>query len=151
MINMTNGTETRLLAGRREWIGLAVLALPNLLVSIDIFVLLLALPQISVALRVDSTQQLWIMDIYGFMLSGFLITMGSLGDRIGRRKLLLIGAAAFGLASVLAAFSISSEMLIMSRAVLGIAAATLAPSSLALISNMFRDPKQRSLAIGLWL
>src|SRR3954453_23916874 len=138
-------------AGRRESIGLAVLALPALLVSIDVFVLLLALPILSAALGVSSTQQLWIMDIYGFMLAGFLVTMGTLGDRIGRRKLLLIGAAAFGAASVLSAFSTSAEMLIAARAILGIAGATLAPSTLSLISAMFRDPKQRALAIGVWL
>ena len=86
--------ETR--AGKREWIGLAVLALPTLLVSIDVFVLLLALPRLSTDLGASSTEQLWIMDVYGFLVAGFLITMGTLGDRIGRRKLLLIGAAGFG-------------------------------------------------------
>src|SRR5688572_10004965 len=99
-------------AGRREWIGLAVLALPALLVAIDVFVMLLALPHLSTALGADSTQQLWIIDMYGFILAGFLITMGTLGDRIGRRKLLLIGAAAFSAASVLAAYSTSPELLI---------------------------------------
>ncbi|MCP2327624.1 DHA2 family multidrug resistance protein-like MFS transporter [Hamadaea flava] len=138
-------------AGWREWAGLGVLALPTLLVSIDVFVMLLALPHISEALGATSTQQLWIMDIYGFMLSGFMITMGTLGDRIGRRKLLLIGSAAFGLASVLAAFSTSPLTLIASRALLGVAGSTLAPCALALITAMFRDPKQRGLAIGLWL
>ena len=87
-------------AGRREWIGLAVLALPTLLLSLDMSVLYLALPQLSADLGADRTEQLWIMDIYGFMIAGFLITMGTLGDRIGRRRLLLIGAAAFGVASV---------------------------------------------------
>src|SRR5688572_2431911 len=138
-------------AGRREWIGLAVLALPALLVSIDVFVLLLALPRLAAELGAGTTQQLWIMDIYGFMVAGFLVTMGTLGDRIGRRKLLLIGAAAFGLASVVAAYSVSAAMLIAARAALGIAGATLAPSTLALISNMFPDARQRSLAIGVWL
>ncbi len=138
-------------AGLREWIGLAVLALPTLLVSIDVSVMLLALPHIGAGLGADSTQLLWIMDIYGFMLAGFMITMGTLGDRIGRRKLLMIGGAAFGCASILAAFSRTPEMLIAARALLGIAGATLSPSILALISNMFRDPKQRSLAVGLWL
>jgi DHA2 family multidrug resistance protein-like MFS transporter len=113
--------------------------------------MLLALPHLSADLGASSTQQLWIMDVYGFMLSGFLITMGTLGDRIGRRKLLLIGATAFGLASVSAAYSTSPEMLIAARAVLGIAGATLAPSTLALISNMFRDPRQRAVAISVWL
>src|SRR3712207_3956733 len=90
------------------------------------------------------------MDVYGFLLAGFLITMGTLGDRIGRRRLLLIGAAAFGAASVLAAFSRSAEMLIAGRALLGVAGATLAPSTLSLIRNMFQDDDQRTLAIGIW-
>ncbi|MFI5929100.1 MFS transporter [Micromonospora sp. NPDC051543] len=137
-------------AGRREWFGLVVLALPTLMVAFDIFVLLLALPSLATDLGADGNQQLWIMDIYGFMLAGFLLTMGNLGDRIGRRKLLLIGASAFGLASVLAAFSTTPEMLIFSRALLGVAGATLAPSTLALISNIFQNPKERAMAIGIW-
>jgi MFS transporter, DHA2 family, multidrug resistance protein len=144
-------TDTASRAGRREWVGLAVLALPTLLESIDVFVLLLALPRLSADLRASSTQQLWITDIYGFLLSGFLITMGTLGDRIGRRKLLLIGAAAFGASSILAAYSTSPAMLIGARAVLGIAGATLAPSTLSLISNMFRQPRQRAMAISIWM
>lgn len=100
-VGMNTAAGPGLQAGRREWVGLAVLALPTLLVSIDVFVLLLALPHLSEDLRASSIQQLWITDIYGFMLSGFLVTMGTLGDRIGRRKLLLIGAAAFGVASAL--------------------------------------------------
>jgi DHA2 family multidrug resistance protein-like MFS transporter len=138
-------------AGKREWIGLAVLALPTLLVSIDVFVLLLALPSLSTDLGASSTEQLWIMDVYGFMVAGFLITMGTLGDRIGRRKLLLIGAAGFGAASVLAAYSTSAPMLIAARAVLGIAGATLAPSTLGLISNMFTVARQRAVAISVWM
>jgi MFS transporter, DHA2 family, multidrug resistance protein len=137
-------------AGRREWIGLAVIALPCLLYSMDLTVLELAVPKLSADLKPTSSQLLWILDIYGFLLAGFLITMGTLGDRIGRRRLLLIGAAAFGAASVLAAFSTSSEMLIATRALLGIAGATLAPSTLALIRNMFLNPAQRTFAIGVW-
>jgi DHA2 family multidrug resistance protein-like MFS transporter len=120
-------------------------------VSIDVSLMLLALPRIGADLGASSAQQLWIMDIYGFMLAGFMITMGTLGDRIGRRKLLMFGAAAFGSASTLAAFSTSAEMLIVARGLLGIAGATLSPSILALISNMFRDPKQRAFAISIWL
>jgi DHA2 family multidrug resistance protein-like MFS transporter len=138
-------------AGRREWIGMAVLALPTLLLSIDLSVLFLALPHLSADLHATSTQQLWIMDIYGFMIAGFLVTMGGLGDRIGRRKLLLIGASAFSLASVVAAYSVSAEMLIVTRALMGIAGATQMPSTLALISNMFKDPKQRGVAISAWM
>ncbi|WP_248965397.1 MFS transporter [Sphaerisporangium perillae] len=142
--------DVRLKAGRREWVGLAVVALPALIVALDIFVVLLALPELSAKLGPNSTQQLWIVDIYGFMVAGFLITMGNLGDRIGRRKLLLIGAAAFGVASIVAAYSTSAVTLILARGVLGIAGATLGPSTLSLISNMFHDDKQRATAIGIW-
>src|SRR5687768_14707255 len=137
-------------AGRREWIGLAVIALPCLLYSMDLTVLHLAVPQLSADLKPSSAQLLWIIDIYGFLVAGSLIIMGTLGDRIGRRRLLLIGAAAFGGASVLAAFSNSAEMLIATRALLGVAGATVAPSTLSLIRNMFLDPQQRTTAIGVW-
>ena len=138
-------------ATQREWIGLAVLALPCMLYSMDLTVLNLAVPHLTRDLEPSSTQLLWIVDIYGFLIAGSLITMGTLGDRIGRRRLLLIGAAAFGVASVLAAFSSSASMLIVARALLGIAGATLAPSTLSLIRNMFLDPAQRTVAIGLWV
>jgi MFS transporter, DHA2 family, multidrug resistance protein len=138
-------------AGRREWIGLAVIALPCAVYSMDLTVLNLALPRLSEDLEPSSSQLLWIVDIYGFLVAGLLITMGTLGDRIGRRRLLLIGAAAFGIASILAALSTSAEMLIAARALLGVAGATLAPSTLALIRNIFADPKQRTFAIGVWI
>src|SRR5262245_54238502 len=124
-------------AGRREWIGLAILMLPTLLIVMDLTVLHLAVPHLSAELKPSSSQLLWIVDIYGFLVAGSLVTMGTLGDRIGRRRLLLIGAAAFGVASVLAAFSTSAQMLIAARALLGVAGATLMPSTLALIRNMF--------------
>jgi DHA2 family multidrug resistance protein-like MFS transporter len=132
------------------WAGLAVLALPTLLVSMDLTVLHLAVPHISADLRPSSAQMLWIVDIYGFVVAGCLITMGTLGDRIGRRRLLLGGAAAFSAASVLAAYAVSAEMLIATRALLGLAGATLLPSTVALIRNMFVDPHQRAVAIGIW-
>jgi MFS transporter, DHA2 family, multidrug resistance protein len=138
-------------AGRREWIGLSVLALACLMYVMDLTVLHLAIPSISADLKPSSAQLLWIIDIYGFMVAGFLVTMGTLGDRIGRRRLLLIGATAFGFVSLLAAFSVSAEMLIVSRALLGIAGATLAPSTLSLIFSMFQDPGQRSRAIAIWI
>jgi DHA2 family multidrug resistance protein-like MFS transporter len=137
-------------AGTKEWIALAVLALPTLLVSMDTTVVYLAIPSISSALKPSSSQQLWITDIYGFMEAGLLITMGTLGDRIGRRKLLLTGAIAFALASVLAAFAKSADLLIAARALLGVAGATLLPSTLSMVRNMFHNDAQRSLAIGLW-
>lgn len=146
---LTDINESR--AGRREWVGLAVLALPTLLLALDLNVLYLALPQLSADLAPDAAQLLWIMDSYGFMIAGFLVTMGTLGDRIGRRRLLMIGAAAFGVASIVAAYSNSAEMLIGTRALLGVAGATLMPSTLSLISNMFRSPQQRTVAIGIWM
>ncbi len=147
----TAAASRRARATRREWIGLAVLALPCLLYAMDLTVLNLAVPALSADLRPSSVQLLWIVDIYGFLLAGSLITMGALGDRIGRRRLLLAGSAAFGTASVLAAFSTSAEMLIAARALLGVAGATLAPSTLSLIRNMFPDPKQRTVAIAVWI
>jgi DHA2 family multidrug resistance protein-like MFS transporter len=137
-------------AGWREWVGLAVLGLPTFVVAIDIFVLLVALPRLATDLGADSNQQLWIVDMYGFLLAGFLLTMGTLGDRLGRRRLLLAGAAAFGVASLLTAYATSPELLIAARALLGIAGATLMPSTLALITTMFQEPRQRATAIGMW-
>src|SRR3954468_21399606 len=138
-------------ASIREWIGLAVIALPCLLYSMDLTVLHLAVPRLSVDLKPSSVQLLWIIDIYGFLVAGSLITAGTLGDRIGRRRLLLIGAAMFGTASVLAAFSRSAAMLIATRALLGVAGATIAPSTLSLIRNMFLDPRERTRAISVWI
>jgi DHA2 family multidrug resistance protein-like MFS transporter len=138
-------------AGRREWTGLAVLSLACLLYSMDLTVLNLAVPDLSEDLRPSSAELLWIVDIYGFMVAGCLITMGTLGDRIGRRRLLLCGAAAFAAASVFAAFASSAPMLIAARALLGVAGATLAPSTLSLIRHMFLDDRERTKAIGLWV
>ncbi|MFD8636719.1 MFS transporter [Streptomyces sp. NPDC059533] len=147
---MTNPSATARLAGRREWTAFTVLLLPLLLVSMDVSVLYFAIPAITEQLDPSATQQLWIFDSYAFALSGLLITMGSLGDRIGRRRLLLIGATAFGLASVGAAYATSAEMLIAARVLLGIGGATLMPSTLALIRNLFQDDKQRGKAIAIW-
>ena len=138
-------------AGRREWISLAVLTIPCLLYAMDLTVLNLAVPQLSKDLQPSSTELLWIVDIYGFMAAGSLVTMGTLGDRIGRRRLLLIGAAAFGATSLLAAWSTSAAMLIAARALLGVAGATVAPSTLSLIRNMFADPRQRTVAVSVWI
>jgi MFS transporter, DHA2 family, multidrug resistance protein len=138
-------------ATRREWIGLAVIALPCLIYSMDLTVLFLAVPSLSADLKPSATELLWITDIYGFMVAGWLITMGTLGDRIGRRKLLLMGAVLFGATSIVAAFSTTATMLIATRALLGLAGATVAPSTLSLIRNMFHDPQERTRAIGVWL
>ncbi|MFI9204439.1 MFS transporter [Streptomyces sp. NPDC053048] len=133
-----------------RWLALAVLALAVLLVAVDATVLGLATPFLSEDLRPSGTQLLWIGDVYSFVIAGLLVSMGSLGDRIGRKKLLLTGAVAFGAVSVLNAYATSPEMMIAARALLGVAGATLMPSTLALIRNLFHDPQERSLAIGIW-
>ncbi len=138
-------------ATRREWIGLAVIALPCMLYAMDLTILNLAVPSLDADLQPTPSQLLWIVDIYGFFVAGSLLTMGTLGDRIGRRKLLLIGAVCFGVISFLAAFARSPETLIIARALLGVAGATLAPSTLSLISNMFRDDRQRTFAVSVWV
>lgn len=138
------------LAGPREWTALAVLVLPVILISVDSTVLGFAVPALSEHLAPTAGQLLWIIDVYGFILAGLLITMGSLGDRIGRRRLLMIGSAAFGAASLLAAFAPTPEILIAARALLGVAGASLMPSTLSLLRNIFLDPRQRLLAIALW-
>jgi DHA2 family multidrug resistance protein-like MFS transporter len=137
-------------SSRRAWLGVAVLALPCMITVMDLTVLNLATPRITSALEPSGAQLLWIIDIYGFMLAGALIPIGGLGDLVGRRKLLLVGAAGFAGASTLAAFSTSALMLIVARALLGLAGAALVPSTLSLISTLFEDAAARTRAIGVW-
>ncbi|MBQ1089346.1 MFS transporter [Streptomyces sp. B93] len=141
-------SETPPPAGRREWTGLAVLALPTLLISMDMTVLYLAVPHLSTELEPTSTELLWIMDIYGFLIAGALVPAGALGDRIGRKRILLIGAGLFGVASVIAAYAGSPLTLIASRALLGLAGATLMPSALSLVRVMFQRTGERSFAVA---
>ena len=136
-------------ATTREWAGLALLVLPMLTLSTDLTVLFFALPTLSADLDPTASQALWIVHVYGFLIAGFLVTMGRLGDHIGPRRLLMIGSAAFGTFSTLAAFSVNAEMLIGARALLGIAGATLMPSLFSLLRTMFRDDTQRRLAIAI--
>ncbi|MGJ4843269.1 MFS transporter [Leifsonia sp. Le1] len=137
-------------AGARQWVALAVLMLPVLLVSVDNTVLSFALPAISQALEPSGTGMLWIIDAYPLVLAGLLVSMGSLGDRIGRRKLLLIGATGFAVVSVGAAFAPTTEWLIAARASLGFFGAMLMPSTLSLLRSIFTDREQRRLAIAVW-
>lgn len=148
--NASHPEAERPAAGAKEWLGLALLALPTFLVAIDMTVLHLAVPALSADLTPSTPEMLWIVDIYGFMIAGLLIAMGIIGDQIGRRRLLLIGTAGFAAASLAAAFSPSVWWLVLSRALLGIAAATLMPSTLSLISTMFRKESERGLAIAIW-
>ncbi|MEU4761705.1 MFS transporter [Actinosynnema sp. NPDC023794] len=137
-------------AGTREWLGLAVLLLPTALLFLAMTVLFLATPHIAADLRPTSDQLLWVNDVYGFVMAGLLVAMGTVGDRIGRRRVLVFGAVTFGLASVGAALAPNVELLIAARAVMGIGAAAVMPSTLSLVSTMFRDARQRATAIGLW-
>ncbi|MEU6392232.1 MFS transporter [Streptomyces sp. NPDC046939] len=142
--------EAEVVSRPARWLALSVLVLAVLLVAVDATVLGLATPYISEDLKPSGTQLLWIGDVYSFVIAGLLVSMGSLGDRIGRKKLLLLGAVAFGAVSVLNAYANSPELMILARALLGVAGATLMPSTLALIRNIFHDPRERSLAVGIW-
>ncbi|MFF4488381.1 MFS transporter [Streptomyces sp. NPDC001544] len=133
-----------------RWLALSVLVLAVLLVAVDATVLGLATPYISEDLRPTGTQLLWIGDVYSFVIAGLLVSMGSLGDRIGRKRILLGGATAFGAISVLNAYATTPELMILARALLGVAGATLMPATLALIRTLFHDPRERSLAVGIW-
>ncbi|MEU2063533.1 MFS transporter [Streptomyces sp. NPDC013455] len=133
-----------------RWLALSVLVLAVLLVAVDATVLGLATPYISEDLAPSGTQMLWIGDVYSFVIAGLLVSMGSLGDRIGRKRILLGGATAFGALSVLGAYATTPETMILARALLGVAGATLMPATLALIRNIFHDPRERSIAVGIW-
>jgi MFS transporter, DHA2 family, multidrug resistance protein len=143
--------EISLKAGRKEWVALCVLMLALLLVAMDISVVYYAVPYITEQLEPSTTQQLWMFDTYGFVLASLYITMGSIGDRIGRRKLLMIGAVVFGIGSVIAAYSETSTSLILARVVMAIGGATLEPTALALLRSMFHDPKQRTQAVAIFV
>lgn len=137
-------------AGWRGWFALAVLMLPVLLVSVDNTVLSFALPEIALSLQPSSIEQLWIIDVYPLVLAGLLVTMGTLGDRFGRRRLLLIGATGFAAVSALSAFAPTAALLIAGRALMGVFGAMLMPSTLSLLRSIFRDRDQRRFAIAIW-
>ncbi|HLU58679.1 MAG TPA: MFS transporter [Pseudonocardia sp.] len=137
-------------AGRREWAALAVLLLPTLLVTIDNTVLGFALPAISTALSPSAAQLLWLVDVYPLVLAGLLVTMGTLGDRVGRRRTLMVGVAGFGAVSLLAAFAADAAHLVAARALLGFFGAMLMPATLALLRTLFRDRAQRRFAVAVW-
>ncbi|MCI3275843.1 MFS transporter [Streptomyces cylindrosporus] len=143
-------TTTEAVKRPGRWLALSVLVLAVLLVAVDATVLGLATPYISEDLKPSGTQLLWIGDVYSFVIAGLLVSMGSLGDRTGRKRILLVGATAFGAISILNAYATTPELMILARALLGVAGATLMPATLALIRNLFHDPRERSLAVGIW-
>lgn len=134
----------------KRWSGLGVLMLPVLLVTVDNTVLGFALPKIAEALRPTASQQLWMIDAYSLVLAGLLVSMGSLGDRVGHRKLLLVGSLGFAVVSVLTAYSETAMQLIIGRACMGVFGAMLMPSTLALIRSLFEDREERRLAVAIW-
>jgi len=136
-------------AGRRQWIGLAILMLPMMIVTMDNSIIFLALPHLITALRASSSESLWIADIYGFFVTGFMIAAGRLGDRMGHRKLLLIVAAAFTVFSIVASQSGDPLTLISARVLLGIAGAPIGPCVFSLIKQMFPDPRQMVTAFSI--
>lgn len=138
------------LAGRREWSALAVLMVGVVVLAVDATVLYMAVPALTAALDPTAGEVLWIGDVYSFALAGLLVVMGNVADRIGRKRLLLFGSAAFAAASVLAAFAPTPGLLIAARALLGIAGATIMPSTLSIVRNMFENPAQRTRAIAVW-
>jgi len=146
----TTNDPSQLRAGRKEWLGLGLLVLPSLLLFMMLTILFLAIPHIAVDLRPSSTQMLWIVDIYGFLMAGFLVAMGTLGDRVGRRLVFTAGSAVFAVVSLVAAYTGDPGWMIFWRAVLGVAAAAVMPATLGLIFSMFLNPKQRGIAIGAW-
>jgi DHA2 family multidrug resistance protein-like MFS transporter len=150
VIDAGAATEAVIERDPKRWIALVVLVLPVMLIAVDNTVLGFAVPSLTADLQPSSGQLLWIMDVYSFVVAGLLVIMGTIGDRIGRRKLLLIGGVAFSAASLLAAFATSPAMLIGARALLGAAGATLMPSTLSLIRNLFADPRERGLALAVW-
>ncbi|MFU8875773.1 MFS transporter [Micromonospora sp. SL4-19] len=150
MNDMATARAPGRLSGRRRWAALVVLVGSVLLLAIDGTVLYLAVPSLTRDLAPTATQVLWIGDVYSLALAGLLVTAGTLADRIGRKKVLLTGSAAFGVASVLAAYSTSAEMLIGARLLLGVAGATIMPSTLSIIRDMFPDARERTRAIAIW-
>lgn len=134
----------------RRWWALAALCLAVLIAAIDVTVLNVALPTLAVELRPTGTETVWMADVYSLVLAALLVTMGSLGDRWGRKRMLMWGASAFGVLSVATAFASDARTLILGRAAMGVAGAALMPSTLALIRSTFRDPRERTFAIGIW-
>lgn len=143
-------TPTPTRAGRRAWSAVIVLTLAVVLLAVDGTVLALAIPALTADLDPTSTQILWTGDIYSFVLAGLLVTMGNVADRFGRKRLLLVGSIGFGVCSALAAVAPSPELLIAARALLGVFGATIMPSTLSILRNLFDDPRQRATAIAVW-
>ncbi|MFD9943364.1 MFS transporter [Nonomuraea sp. NPDC059023] len=142
--------STAPVAHKRRWAGLAVLSASLLLVVMDMTILNVALPAISASLRPDAIQLLWMVDVYSLVLAGLLVTVSALGDRWGRKRMLLTGFGVFGLASVLVMWAESPGAVIAVRALLGVGGAMIMPSTLSMIRALFTDSRERATALGVW-
>ncbi|MFJ5839280.1 MFS transporter [Streptomyces shenzhenensis] len=137
-------------AGANRWVVLVVLCVSLLLVALDATVLHVAVPAVTEDLKPGAIALLWIVDVYPLVCASLLILFGTLGDRVGRRRILLLGYALFGVASALAAAASSAEVLILARALLGVGGAMIMPATLSILRQVFPDRRERALAIGVW-
>lgn len=135
---------------KNRWIGMLFISVSLLIISLDNTILNVALPAISTDLGASASDLQWIVDAYILVFAALLLTMGSIGDRFGRKRMLQFGVFWFGAFSLMAALATSTEMLIASRALLGVGGAMIMPSTLSLITASFRDPRERAQAIALW-
>lgn len=134
----------------RQWLTLMIIVLVYIPVAIDATVLHVAAPTLSMTLGASGNELLWIIDIYSLVMAGMVLPMGALGDRIGFKRLLLLGGVLFGLASLAAAFAHSASWLIATRAILAIGAAMIVPATLAGIRATFSEARHRNMALGVW-
>ncbi|GGY75481.1 MFS transporter [Streptomyces olivaceoviridis] len=137
-------------AGANRWVVLVVLCVSLLLVALDATVLHVAVPAVTEDLKPGAIELLWIVDVYPLVCASLLILFGTLGDRVGRRRVLLLGYALFGVASAVAAFAPTAETLIAARALLGVGGAMIMPATLSILRQVFPDRRERALAIGVW-
>lgn len=135
----------------RQWYTLAILVLIYIPVAIDATVLHVAVPSLTMALEASGNELLWIIDIYSLVMAGMVLPMGALGDRIGYKRLTLIGSTLFGIASLAAAFSSDASQLIAARALLAVGAAMIVPATLAGIRSTFNNERERGIALGIWV
>ncbi|WP_262705121.1 MULTISPECIES: MFS transporter [Streptomyces] len=142
------GTEAS--GGANRWVVLLVLCVSLLLVAVDATVLHVAVPAVTEDLRPGGIELLWIVDVYPLVCASLLILFGTLGDRVGRRRVLLLGYGLFGAASAIAAFAPNPQILIVARALLGVGGAMIMPATLSILRQVFPDRRERALAIGVW-
>lgn len=135
---------------KQRWIILSIVSIALLLIFLDVTVLYVALPKLTNALEANASEKLWILNIYSLVVAALLPGAGTLSDRFGHKKLFIYGLVIFGIASFIAAYSVSAEMLIAARVLLAIGATAMMPATLSLIRVHFKDEDERSLAFGVW-